>query len=381
MQMRRGINMTQYLIKGLHCKDCSDELERKLNSVYSDGAVLIDYNDQVLTIDTKLTDFSKIQKVLEFEKIVLIEFQHETSHSDTSGHGHHHGIDGLLKQETTRKITIVFYLNLFFSLIEFVFGFLFNSMAIVSDAVHDLGDAFSVGAAGYFQKMSSKEADDRYSFGHQRFSLLGALMTSIVLLGGSLIVIFHSIPRVLAPEPVYYQGMFWLAIFAILANGFSAWLMSRGTSHNESLINLHMMEDLLGWVGVLTVSIILRFTDWFFLDPLLSISVAVFIIVKTWPLFNETIEIFLEATPKSVSKKKIEEAMLSYEEITNSSHLHIWSIDGHEHALTVTLSTNESDSMILEKIKESIRYELAQDNITHSTIEFVYDPESVLRKG
>lgn len=373
--------MSHYMIKGLHCRDCSGELERKLNSVQPNGDISIDFSNQTLEISDSLKDISRIQKILEFEKITLVDLDDVNHQEETPDHGHHHGLDTLVKKETTKKMMIVFYLNLFFSIIEFVFGFMFNSMAIISDAVHDLGDAMSVGAAGYFQKASTKEANDRYSFGHQRFSLLGAIVTSVVLLVGSVIVIFHSIPRILSPEPVFYQGMFWLAIFAIAANGFSAWLMSRGHSHNESLLNLHMMEDLLGWLGVLVVSIVLYFTDWYFLDPLLSVCVALFIMIKTWPLFKDTVEIFLEATPKTISKQKIEDALMASEEVTNCSHLHIWSIDGQEHALTVTLSTGQSDSIKLEKVKESIRKDLALNNITHSTIEFVYDPSSLLKKN
>ncbi|PRY83496.1 cobalt-zinc-cadmium efflux system protein [Alkalibacterium olivapovliticus] len=383
MQEKRGNEMSRYQIKGLHCRECSSELERKLNAVQPDGGISINYDHQLLNVSKSLSDLSAIKKVLEFEKLTLTDYQTNENSLNTesdpgNGHSHSHGIEKLVNQTATKKIAVVFYLNLFFSVIEFIFGFMFNSMAIISDAVHDLGDAMSVGLAGYFQKIATKEADDQYSFGHQRFSLLGAMVTSIVLIVGSVIVIFHAVPRVFSPEPVYYQGMFWLSIVAIAANGFSAWLMSRGSSHNESLINLHMMEDVLGWLGVLIVSIVLTFTDWYFLDPLLSIAVAVFISFKTWPLFKETVEIFLEATPRSISKKEVESDLLSYSKITNCSHLHIWSIDGKEHALTVTLSTNEADSKVLEDIKEDIRQKLIAYDITHSTIEFVYDPSSLL---
>lgn len=375
--------MITYKIKGLHCGNCSTELETRINASQHDAAVSIDYDHRELTVDESKADLTAIFKILEFNKLTLIDSHEETDSTDHQ-HGHHghdhHGLTGIKSQSATTKITVVFYLNLMFSIIEFIFGFLFNSMAIVSDAVHDLGDALSVGAAGYFERLSGKEANDQYSFGHQRFSLLGALLTSVVLIGGSAIVIFHSVPRIFSPEPVNYQGMLWLAIAAIGANGFAAWLMSKGHSHNESLINLHMIEDLLGWLGVLAVSITLHFTDWYYLDPLLSVAVALFIMVKTWPLFKETIQIFLEATPKNVSRPTIEELLLRSDEVTNISHLHIWSIDGREHAMTVTLSTGCSDQKRLEEVKTSMRQELVKKNITHSTIEFVYDPADILKK-
>ncbi|TVP90662.1 cation diffusion facilitator family transporter [Alkalibacterium sp.] len=370
--------MIDYSVRGMHCLDCAGNLEKKLQSSYPEGKVSIDYKHKKLIIDSSISNLPKIKKILEFEKIVVVEGETEDEKSEDDSE-HHHGLSRtVLEGDTTRKIALVFYLNLFFALIEFIFGFLFNSMAIVSDAVHDLGDAFSVGAAGYFHKLSTKEANDQYSFGHQRFSLLGALLTSGVLFGGAGLVIFHSFFRVLNPEPVNYQGMLWLSLAAIAANGFSAWLMSKGKSKTENLLNLHMLEDLLGWIGVLIVSGILHFTDWYVLDPLLSIAVAIFILVRTWPLFKETVEIFLEATPHSVSRQAIEDEICSLPAVSNLSHLHIWSIDGNEHALTVTVSTDNSEVIEQEKLKEAIRRKLIDHSITHSTIEIVYDPEYFL---
>lgn len=378
--------MTEFKLYGLHCSDCSSDLEEKLNRFASNSTVEIDYNENRLTLDETDVDIDQIKKVLEFEKLMITDIDAESlpgqRHSSETGHhhDHHQGIESIMNQETSKKMMIVFSLNLFFSAVEFIFGFLFNSIAIMTDAVHDLGDALSIGLAGYFERISTKEANERYSFGHQRFSLLGALITSIILIGGSTVVLMNAVPRLLSPEPVNHEGMFWLSIAAIAANGFSAWLMSRGSSNNESLINLHMMEDVLGWIGVLLVSIILNFTDWYFLDPLLSIGIAAFIIYKTWPLFKETIEIFLEATPKEFSRNDIEEKVLSIEGVTNVSHLHVWSIDGNEHAMTITISTGMDDINELESIKDKVRNNLSDYAIHHSTIEIVYDPLNALSR-
>lgn len=370
--------MTEYTMHGVHCLRCADELETKLNNVQREPSVKIDYKNKKLILFNDSVDYRKLNKILEFEKVSIQEARNEKSHTHKN-HGHdHHGLENIIQQDSTTKIAIVFFLNLVFSVIEFVFGILFNSMAILTDAVHDLGDAISIGFAWVFEKISTKEANDRYSFGHQRFSLLGALFTAIVLIVGSTIVLYHSIPRIFNAEPVNYQGMFWLAIFAIIANGFSAWLLSKGSSHNESVLNLHMLEDLLGWVGVLLVSILLRFTDWYFLDPLLSIAIALFILYKTWPVFKETVEIFLEATPKEVPRSEIKNKILSINGVTNLSHLHIWSIDGREHALTVTISLDSDDTHLYNQVKEDIRDYILPYGITHSTIECVYDPSHLL---
>jgi len=373
--------MEQYRIQGIHCKDCAEKLEEKLNQSQTEPVISIDYSSQRMTIQTSEVNRYAIDKILEFEKVTKRQVEKETeerAEHHHNHHSHHHGVSQPGNGDATRNITIVFILNIVFSLLEFIFGFLFNSMAILTDAVHDLGDAISIGMAGYFQRLSTKEANERYGFGHQRFSLLGAVFTALVLIVGSVLVLYHSIPRLFNAEAVNYQGMFWLSIVAIIANGYSAWLLSRGSSHNESVLNLHMMEDLLGWIGVLVVSIILHFTDWYVLDPLLSIAIALFILYKTWTIFKETVEIFLEATPKHLSKSDIEESILKLDDVSNISHLHIWSIDGVEHAMTVTISTTESSIDRHNHIKEQIHELVSHHNITHKTIEIVYDPDDIL---
>ena len=379
--------MAEYKLNGLHCSNCSDDLEKKLNSFTTHSKVEIDYDTSRLTVDEADADIEQIKKILEFEKITLSDPVHEEKgeheghdHHHGHDHGHHHGMASMMDQESSKKMLIVFSVNLVFSALEFFFGFLFNSIAIMTDAVHDLGDALSIGLATYFEKISTKEANDQYSFGHQRFSLLGALVTAVILLGGSSIILVTALPRLLDPVDVNHEGMFWLSILAIAANGFSAWLMSRGESHNESLLNLHMLEDVLGWVGVLIVSVLLNYTDWYILDPLLSIGIASFIIYKTWPLFKETVEIFLEATPKNLSREKIEETILSIGGVTNVSHLHVWSIDGKEHAMTVTISTPIAEMEQIETIKNQIRNDLSDYAVHHSTIEVVFDPDGTLTK-
>lgn len=375
--------MSEYKLNGLHCSNCSDDLEKKLNTFTTHSKVTIDYDTGRMTMDEADADVAQIKKILEFEKITLSDPEHveDGEHSGHDHHhGHHHGMSSMMDQESSKKMLIVFSVNLIFSAIEFFFGFLFNSIAIMTDAVHDLGDALSIGLATYFEKLSTREANDQYSFGHQRFSLLGALVTAVILLGGSSVILVTAVPRLLDPVEVNHEGMFWLSLFAIAANGFSAWLMSRGESHNESLLNLHMLEDVLGWVGVLLVSVLLNYTDWYFLDPLLSIGIASFIIYKTWPLFKETIEIFLEATPRNLSREKIEETILSIEGVTNVSHLHVWSIDGKEHAMTVTVSTSVEGMEQIETIKDQIRNNLSDYAVHHSTIEVVYDPDGTLTK-
>ncbi|MDE1548924.1 cation diffusion facilitator family transporter [Jeotgalibaca caeni] len=380
--------MNEYSVKGMHCEECAQDIEQKLKQVTDTNQIKIDYPHRKAYIPQQ-TDMEKVNRVAAFEKFVLQPVteeehehhghHHEHDHGHDHSHHHAHDIDFASGERAAKNMKIVFFINIAFSILEFLFGILFNSAAILTDAVHDLGDAISIGLAWFFQKISTREADEKYSFGHQRFSSLGALITGVVLLAGSALLILNTLPRLFNPQPVHYEGMFWLAIFAIAANGYSAWLMSRGSSTNESMLNLHLLEDVLGWVGVLVVSVVVRFTGWHILDPLLSLAIAGFIIYKTWPLFQKTAEIFLDAVPRDVHMKSIRKDILALPSVHNLSHLHIWSIDGEEHAMAVTISTDELSDLEEEELKETIRQIVAKQNITHTTIEIMADPEQWLR--
>ena len=137
------------------------------------------------------------------------------------------------QNQPNKNIKIAFFINFIFSMIEFFFGSLFNSVSIMSDAVHDLGDSISIGFAWFFQGYSEKQQDEQFTFGYNRFSLFGALITGVVLIGGSFFMIYRSIPRLIDPQPVNYSGMFWLSLVAIGLNGYAAWILSKGTSKNE----------------------------------------------------------------------------------------------------------------------------------------------------
>lgn len=297
----------------------------------------------------------------------------EESNLPTQKKHEHHSHSSSENNQTVKNIGIVFLLNLVFSGLEFFFGFIFNSSAILSDAVHDLGDSVSVGLSFFFQKYSTKESNDKFSFGYQRFSLLGALITAIVLLAGSFLVAFRSFPLLFDPEPVNTTGMLWLSIFAIGINGYAAWLMSRGKSQNESFLNLHMLEDVLGWIGVLIASIVMQFTDLYILDPLLSIGIAIYIFVQAVPKFYNTLTVFLEGVPKGIDLNKLEQQILDIEEIEDFSHFHFWSIDGEENAFSVTLLISTEQIEHAQRIKEQVRNQLQDYNVTHSTIELVTD--------
>ena len=207
-----------------------------------------------------------------------------------ANHNHQHDV-------SSNRIGVVFFLNFFFTIIEFIGGYLSNSTAIMADAVHDLGDTLSIGLAWLLSKLSKKNANDDFTYGYHRFSLLGALINGVVLIAGSAWVLSEAIPKLFEPEMPHAQGMFWLAILGVTVNGFAAWKISRGKTMNERILNWHLLEDVLGWVSVLIVSVLLLFFDWPILDPVLSIVFTLFILMNVLRNTRNTIRIFLQSSP------------------------------------------------------------------------------------
>lgn len=232
--------------------------------------------------------------------------------------------------KSSKNMTIAFLLNFSFAIIEFIFGLLFNSSAVLADAVHDTGDALAIGLSTLFEKISTKKEDREYTLGYKRYSLLGALLTSVILLVGSTLVIVENVPKLLAPERVNYDGMLVLGIAAIVVNIAASRVVSHGHSHNESILSLHFLEDILGWLAVILVSLILRFTDWYFLDPLLSLVIAGFILSKALPKFWENIQIFLDHVPSDVDLSQLYREIAALENVRAITQLNVWTTDGLE---------------------------------------------------
>ena len=232
--------------------------------------------------------------------------------------------------KSSRNMTIAFLLNLSFAIIEFIFGLLFHSSAVLADAIHDTGDALAIGLSTLFEKISTRKEDRNYTLGYKRYSLLGALLTSVILLVGSTLVIVENIPKLFAPEKVNYDGMLVLGIVAIVVNTAASRVVSHGHSHNESILSLHFLEDILGWLAVILVSLILRFTDWYFLDPLLSLVIAGFILSKALPKFWENIQIFLDHVPSDVDLSQLYQEIAVLENVRAITQLNVWTTDGLE---------------------------------------------------
>ena len=271
--------------------------------------------------------------------------------------------------KSSKNMTIAFLLNFSFAILEFIFGFMFNSSAVLADAVHDTGDAMAIGLSTLFEKISNKKEDKKYTLGYKRYSLLGALLTSVILLVGSTLVIIENVPKVFAPEKVNYDGRLVLGIFAIIVNLAASKVVGHGHghSHNESILSLHFLEDILGWVAVILVSIVLRFTDWYFLDPLLSLLIAGFILSKALPKFWENIKIFLDHIPSDIDLSQLYQEILAVENVQTITQLNVWTTDGLEKFAMIHICLENPE--LLAETQTTLRQELQAYGITKITIQ------------
>ena len=280
------------------------------------------------------------------------------------GHHHHH-------DSSTENIKVAFFLNLFFTVIEFIGGIYTNSLAITSDAIHDLGDSISLGMAWYFQNISDKKPTKTYSYGFKRFSLLGAIINSVILLVGSVFIIIEAIPRIINPEHADAKGMMWFAILGIIVNGAAVLKLKNATSINERVVSLHMLEDVLGWVAVLIASIVMQFWNIPILDPILSLLIALYILTNVFKNGKESIRIILQGSPIQVSSDEVKTQVLEFEEVKSIHDYHLWSMDGEYNDLTMHLIVDDTLSWEKGKnLKRSVR-ELLHNNfhLEHITLE------------
>lgn len=268
--------------------------------------------------------------------------------------------------KSEKNILIAFILNISFSIFELIGGFFTNSVAIISDALHDFCDALSIGISLILEKKSKKKPDEKYTYGYFRYSILGAFITTTILTIGSILVIIGGIKRIINPEEINYNGMIIFAIFGVIVNFLAAYFTRNGESINQKAVNLHMLEDILGWVIVLIGSILMKFTKITIIDSIMSIGVAIYILINAFKNLKHILNIFLEKTPDNISIEKIKENLNNIEGVIDAHHIHIWSIDGIHNYLTMHIITDSSN---IKELKSNIREEMKRCNIIHITIE------------
>lgn len=278
------------------------------------------------------------------------------------GHNHTHS-----HNNAEKNISIVFFLNAFFVIVELVGGFLTNSIAILTDALHDFGDCLSLATAWFLQKKSTQARDNKYSYGYKRFSLLGSIFLSGVLTVSSVFVLIEAAKRIATPQDVSAQGMLWMAVFGVIINGAAAFRVKRGTSLNERAVYLHIMEDVLGWVGVLVVSIVMIFVYIPALDSLLSIGISIWVLSNVYRNLRSVSKVFLQATPDDVPLDELSSKIMNIKGIVSIHDLHLWSLDGESHVMTLHIVTDEPDTT---DIKAKVIVIANEYHIVHTTVEF-----------
>ncbi len=278
--------------------------------------------------------------------------------------------------KTEKNILIAFILNLAFSIFEFIGGIFTGSVAIASDAVHDLGDASSIGIAYFLEKKSKKQPDNKYTYGYARYSVIASVITTLILLLGSVMVIYGAIGRIIEPVKINYSGMIIFAIFGVAVNLCAAFFTREKGSLNQKAVNLHMLEDVLGWLVVLIGAIVMHFTDFALIDPIMSICVSLFIFVNAIKNLKSAIDLFLEKTPKGIEVDKVKEHILKLDGIIDVHHIHIWSIDTQNNYATMHIVTDEAP----HKIKQKLRDELLELGIVHTTLELEAPDEACNEK-
>jgi len=246
-----------------------------------------------------------------------------------------------------------------------------NSVAIMSDAVHDFGDSLSLAFAWYFQRLSKKGSSSSYSYGYKRFSLLGAIINSVVLIIGSIYILSEAIPRILEPQETNAGGMFLLAIVGILVNGAAALRTRKATSINERVVSLHLLEDVLGWAAVLVGAAVMYFTGLTIIDPILSIAIACFVLFNVYRNIRQTLPILLQGTPHDVEREHIVALLTALPQVAGVHDLHVWSLDEEYNVLTLHVLLSEPlAAQPQAALKQQIRELLKAENVQHATIEF-----------
>jgi len=282
-------------------------------------------------------------------------------------HAHH-------QDQSVSTLRLAFFLNVAFTLTEIVGGILTGSIAILADAVHDLGDSLALGLAWWFEGIArNRPANERFTYGYRRFSLLASLLNGVVLTAGSTLILTHAIPRLLDPQPSHAAGMIGFAIVGVLVNGWAALKTGRGSTMNESVVSWHLLEDVLGWVAVLCGALVMQFTNWWWIDPLLAIAIAAFILFNIVRRLWKIAKLFLQVAPEGIDVDLLQKELAELDGVEGVHHLHIWSLDGEHHVATTHVSiAGDADP---RAIKADIRSRLATSNFDHVTVEIDLDDE------
>ncbi|OGB24865.1 MAG: cobalt transporter [Burkholderiales bacterium RIFCSPLOWO2_02_FULL_57_36] len=292
------------------------------------------------------------------------------------GDNHAHGMQG---QGGASNLKIAFFLNLSFTILEIIGGLWTNSIAILSDAVHDLGDSMSLGLAWYFDRLSKQGRTPQNTYGYRRYSLLGGLITAVVLMAGLAFILWHAVNRLFSPEAVNAPGMMLLAVVGVIFNGAAVLKVRKGSSLTERVVSWHLLEDTLGWLAVLVGAGIMAIWDVPIIDPILSIGISLFVLWNVFRNLRQFCDVFLQKAPQTFDDEKFESALLAVPKVLSVHHTHSWSIDGERHVLTTHLVMEGGASREdVIAAKNTVRGLLDKKTFEHVTVDVEFEGEDCM---
>ena len=283
---------------------------------------------------------------------------------DHEGHSHGHIAPG-----SVNALRIAFFINVAFTIIEVIGGWWTESIAVLTDAMHDAGDSLVLGTAWYLQGVAMKGRDAEYSYGYGRYSMLGGWLTSLVLIVGALFMFGFSVPRLWQPHVPHTLGMIGIAVFGLAMNGFAAWKLHAGGTLNERGAYLHLLEDVLGWAAVLVGGILIHYTGWAVVDPLLSMAISVYILVNAIGTLKKGTGILMQKDPAGIDAQAVRTRLMAIPHVEDLHDQHTWTLDGSFIVHTVHLVVSEEGLREALVIKNEARQALKALGINHATIE------------
>ena len=303
--------------------------------------------------------------------INIIKQSNSDKHEHEHG-GHHHSHSHVITD--TSRLTKAFLwgigLNVMYVVVETVFGFLYNSMGLLSDAGHNLSDVAALVLSLLAIRLAMKKTDSHFTYGYKKSTILISLLNAIILFVAVGFIVVESVEKIITPQAVDGLGVAWIAGIGVIVNG-ATMLFFRKDQEGDLNVKgayLHMLADALVSVGVVVSGIIIHFTNWYIIDPIVGLIVAVVIILSAWELLRESLRLAIDAVPAGISVDEIREALMENPEVTDVHHIHIWAVSTTENALTAHIKVK--DILKEEDIKKSLKSILAKYNIPHSTLEF-----------
>lgn len=268
-----------------------------------------------------------------------------------------------------KGIKLAFFLNVIFTIVEIIGGILTNSLALLSDALHDFGDSIVLIFSWFAEKKAKKPADKKRTFGYQRISLLASVFSAVILIGGSLFILSKAIPRLIKPEHVNAEGVILIAILGVIINGIGFYRLKKGLSQNEKVLSWHLLEDVLGWIVILIGGTVMKFWDNHIIDPIITILFTMFILWGVTKSLKGTFNIFLEGVPEHIDLDKIKNSILSIKGVLGVHDIHVWSLEGETDIFSAHIVVGNKHLKNPDKIKKAIRKILTRNHIEHSTLE------------